>query len=737
MPDIQCPMCSKPNDEGAEVCAHCGARLTPLILDSDADERTEEAFDASAIRDRLSPAEESEEEQLPDWLGRIRAEADAEREEQPVEDVPEAEEDQPDWLGRLREVDMSEGEGPPEGEVPDWVTELGEESIEPEAPVEEEPGEGDEEEVPDWLQRIREREAQEPEPTPEAEEVEEDWLQRLRTEDQAPPGIEEIEEPPEEPMVPPAPEEAEELDAGRLEELFGESDSAEWRALDLASIMEEAEELVPEATGEPSPDLEEPSWTSEAEAPEELFEALGEEGFEDEAPSEIEEIRMGAEPPEPEREGDLPHVQALIIDEEEAEADVDSSELDLDAIDLPDWLTDLEGGREAPKPPEPGREPDLAPATLPAWLEAMRPIETFRSSVEIESAEEQIVESAGPLAGLRGVLVAEPVVAMPRTGGVGTARLEVTERQYAQSELLHRMVEEDARERFAAEETRPGLPLLRWLISAFLVLAVAVPVLFPGFAGGFDLPSLVPQDLAPLVTKVERVPPDRPVLVVFDYNPGFSGELDAVAGALMRHVLGRGLRVASVSTLPTGPPLAENLLSRYGANGVNYMHLGYLSGGPTAVQVFAAAPREAIPRGFLPPEEAGQEIRSGWEHPMLQSVGRLADFGMVVVITAGTENARTWAEQATPWMGDTPLVMVLSAGAEPLVRPYYEALDPQVDGILTGIPAAVAYEQLNAAPGDAQSRWDAFGMGMFAATLLLLAGSVVGVVNWLLSPDAE
>ncbi len=58
-------------------------------------------------------------------------------------------------------------------------------------------------------------------------------------------------------------------------------------------------------------------------------------------------------------------------------------------------------------------EDRLAPATLPSWLEAMRPMETFRPVVEIQPEEEQQVEAAGPLAGLRGVLLAEPVVAMP------------------------------------------------------------------------------------------------------------------------------------------------------------------------------------------------------------------------------------------------------------------------------------------------------------------------------------
>jgi hypothetical protein len=103
---------------------------------------------------------------------------------------------------------------------------------------------------------------------------------------------------------------------------------------------------------------------------------------------------------------------------------------------------------------------------------------------------------------------------------------------------------------------------------------------------------------------------------------------------------------------------------------------------------------------------------------------------MVAVITGGTESARTWAEQVYPWKGETPLVMVLSTGAEPLVRPFYEALNPQVDGILTGLPSAVAYEQQSAGVSTAQSRWDAFGMGSLAAELILIAGGLYGAALW-------
>jgi hypothetical protein len=75
--------------------------------------------------------------------------------------------------------------------------------------------------------------------------------------------------------------------------------------------------------------------------------------------------------------------------------------------------------------------------------------------------------------------------------------------------------------------------------------------------------------------------------------------------------------------------------------------------------------------------------------------------------------------------------MVLSTGAEPLVRPYYESLDPQVDAILTSLPAAVAYEQFIGARGGAHTRWNAFGAGMLSVELILIAGAIYGVVEWL------
>jgi hypothetical protein len=358
----------------------------------------------------------------------------------------------------------------------------------------------------------------------------------------------------------------------------------------------------------------------------------------------------------------------------------------------------------------------------------MRPVDTFRSVIEIESAEDQAVESAGPLAGLRGVLLAEPVVAMPRAPGKEAARLDVNERQYAQAELLHRLIEEEQREVRPRAAGKPRPSVLRWVVAAALLLAAGIPAVLG--VPSMDLPAFAPPDLASLVGVIDGLPADRPALVVFDYEASATGEMEAVGGPLLSHLMARGVRIATLSTRPGGSVLAERLMALQGAahnyiRGEDFVHLGYLPGGPAAVQLFAASPRQAVTSGFL----ADEELTTIWDSPVLAGVGQLSDFGMMAVITSGSEDARVWIEQSEPFLGDSPLVTAVSAGSEPLVRPYFEASKPKVNGILSGLTSAVAYERRLGRPGLAHSRWSSYGMGLQTAEALIVIGAVIALTG--------
>ncbi|MCX6069268.1 MAG: hypothetical protein NTU91_00150, partial [Chloroflexi bacterium] len=450
-------------------------------------------------------------------------------------------------------------------------------------------------------------------------------------------------------------------------------------------------------------------------------------------PEWMKDLQQPAAPPAPGTQGPLqaplPHVSALVPGTGE-----EGMDFDLDNVEVPDWLTEA-GSMPSEAAIAPDARPDLAPATLPTWLEAMRPVDTFRSVVELLPEEEQAVESAGPLAGLRGVLMAEPVVALPRITGIGSTRLNVTERQVSQAEQLAKMVQEELREAPAAGRARRQLPLLRWAVAGLLVLAVALPVLLR--LSVFPLPSVEPIELGQLVNLVAGLPTDRAALLVFDYEPANAGELEVVAGPLLEDLMAKGIPLATLSTRPTGPPLAERLMRQRSASydyqsGEDYVHLGYLSGGVPAIQLFAANPRAAVLSGFAASVDSEGGSMAGWNSPVLEGVQSLSDFSAVIVITAGAESARSWTEQVHPWLNGKPLVMVLSAGVEPMIRPYYEALDPQVNGLLSGEPAAVAYELRIGKAGQAVERWNPFSLGILVLEILLICGGFYGIGTWIL-----
>lgn len=788
MAEIRCPMCSKPNPEDAETCSFCGARLKPLVADSPEDPST-----------AGGPQDEAQGGQVPDWLARVRSKAEADRDEEEGVDKPEPmgdEGESPDWLGRLRQAEPLQEEGPPEGYIPDWLDAASEETTtEPETPVEGVQSGGPSPDRPEtgWLDRLREESAsegisedsidEEDSSTSEPEFFDPgagdalDWLGDL--EESAPEEPElgsaaegvspwaDFETPPDaEEMLPDVGDTRDEAPDDWLSDLGGEGGAPgglpDWISELSEPGEEEGEDAEPGMVGDSEPptvpdfdtsleaeesglpDLEaEPLGTSTSDAaPSEPLEFIEEDQTADFDWGEVEfdwdseeiqdePLEAPLEVPEsPELEGgELPHVPALILGDAADEPKGDVQDFDLSTVELPDWLSEVRPDAGEGE----GARGDLAPATIPTWLEAMRPVETFRPVVDIEPEEEQAVESVGPLAGLRGVLLAEPVVAKPHTATTSGARLEVTERQFAQAELLQRIVEQEEHEIPATVPGKRTWPVARWLVSLVMLLAVLIPAVTG--APVFPIPQRVSRDLGPLVGIVNTLPTDRPALMVFDFEPGYSGELDAVAEPLIESLLARGINIVTVSTRPTGPPLAVDLIDQIGApyqieNGRNVLHLGYLSGGPSAVQLFSAAPREAILKGFeLPPEMSGQ---SAWASPLLSDVHSLSDFGMVAVVAAGTDTARTWAEQAHPWLGDTPLVMVLSQGAEPLIRPYFESLTPQVNGILSGLPTALAYEQLIGRQGLAFNRWNGFGAGAFAAEWLILAGVVYGAITWLM-----
>lgn len=102
---------------------------------------------------------------------------------------------------------------------------------------------------------------------------------------------------------------------------------------------------------------------------------------------------------------------------------------------------------------------------------------------------------------------------------------------------------------------------------------------------------------------------------------------------------------------------------------------------------------------------------------------------MVVVLSDDPATARDWVEQVGTAMESTPLVMVLSAQAEPLIRPYFQGEVGLVKGLVGGVLGGAYYEGVSGSRGLASSYWDAFSIGLSATALVLLVGGILSAAR--------
>ena len=714
-----------------------------------------------------------EEEKVPDWLASIRDKSPIQP-GTPAEEEPIAPSEGTDWLGRLSQEEKEKpaptaGGAPPfppeskptasanlEG-LPDWFPDQKSEPAPARpghiqaAPAEAKPPE----ELPTWLAGLQaepEKGSAVPPTGPKSAPSEElpDWLMKLQAESKTPthefPHIDvPFEESPDwlaglqastfaEEAKPPAPGAVFEAAAPKEKptpEPAPPAETPDWPA-NLPPI-------VPKETIKPAVSIftPEPSFTPETKPPaEEIPDWLAK--FETEAPPAQEEPAAPAfaspkESKPVEEPGKIMPDWLAEFEEGAAPAEVPSpaalEEAALPAgereanllMETPEWLSMLKPERGEKKAPAGAAEkPEIAPAELPSWVQAMRPVEAVMAESKAPQEEEK-EEAAigGPLAGLSGVLPLSPGLGALRKPQAHSAKLQMTESQQRHAASLERLVAAESEPRPLSGQTRlRSTSLLRWIIALVLILAVGLPLA----TGIQTVPGVVyPSELSTTRGLINGLRANPSVLMVFDYEPALSGELEAAAAPVIEHLLFKGPRLAILSTSPTGPILADSFMKRL-PTPPEYVNLGYLAGGPAGILGFAEDPPAAATYTL--------EGTPAWQTPTLQGVQDLSDFAAVLVLTDNADTGRTWIEQAGHYLNTAPMIMVISAQAEPMIRPYYDS--GQIKGLVTGLAGGKAYEQANEqvfqGVGLTRRYWDAFSAGLFLAEVMILVGGLSSAI---------
>jgi hypothetical protein len=417
-------------------------------------------------------------------------------------------------------------------------------------------------------------------------------------------------------------------------------------------------------------------------------------------------------------------VPAFIFDEEPPEAEKPAAD-DRPLSTLPDWVSQITA--EQPEEPAAEPEPGLAPAELPGWLEAMRPMETASPTAPLEDLSTAETVASGPLLGLRGVLSAEPDAIRARKPTAYALKLRVTEDQRARLGLLEELLAGEQK-----PKPLPPLPVItpQYLFRLAIALALLLPVLWVMVNQSNIAPLPVGEEQPTVMqfdTAIRRLNEGDPVLVAVDYEAGFTGEMDRAAKVLLSRLVEQGAYLVLTSTNTAGPALSQRLLTSLNAAlGSPYegvVNLGYLPGGALGLAGLVQSPRQLLPYTL--------DDIDPWSGPPLNAVNTLANFSMVIVIANDADTARAWIEQTGKDLqaGNVPLLLVVSAQADPLVRPYTEGASPQVQALLAGLPETVAYENMTTRyTAGRHDIWQAYSLTLPIAALVIIIGSLAGAV---------
>ena len=409
-----------------------------------------------------------------------------------------------------------------------------------------------------------------------------------------------------------------------------------------------------------------------------------------------------------------------------AEANVEPEAEEIPSpIEIPDWIGQADVMESPPSQKEP--EPPIAAAELPGWLEALRPEEATAATEPVEDLSAADIVATGPLVGLRGVISARPSAIKARKPPTYSIKLRVTDEQHARVEMMEALLADEQKPKpIPSQPILTSRNIFRLVVAAVLIL----PIVWMIITNSQRIPTPQPGSVPGVVDFTEQIQSLQegvPVLMAFDYEPGFSGEMNLAVSTLINQLMLKNVYMTLVTTTPSGPALAESIIKSVATmedelgSYSYYTDLGYIPGGTLGLLGLANSPQAVLPYSL-----DGINV---WATAPMNSISIINDFSAVIVMTNDPDIARSWIEQVSPVLNDdgTPLLIVTSSQAEPLIRPYYEANPSQVKGMVAGLAGGLAYGRI---VGNIQQNgvWDAYSIGITASSLIILVGSIIGVV---------
>lgn len=235
-----------------------------------------------------------------------------------------------------------------------------------------------------------------------------------------------------------------------------------------------------------------------------------------------------------------------------------------------------------------------------------------------------------------------------------------------------------------------------------IIYTLLIVVLIWPLAKPLGLPVSVGKYTQKSFDTIDALQAGDTVLFCAGYSVSGAGDIQAQAIAISRHLFGKGVKVIYFADVVEGPMVVENVLTNIPeiqgkTYGVDWVNLGYLAGGETAIATAAKGLKEAYPL----------EFRGGATDslPILDGVNTAGDVALTVFFS--TQNSDMFVRQITPY--GKPVIGGLINTIVPQAEPYVNS--GQLTSILAGLRGGAEYELLMKQPGVGLAAMDAQSMG--------------------------
>jgi hypothetical protein len=221
---------------------------------------------------------------------------------------------------------------------------------------------------------------------------------------------------------------------------------------------------------------------------------------------------------------------------------------------------------------------------------------------------------------------------------------------------------------------------MRRPIWFLLIILIAVPLIvpFPTLAG-------VTSETRAVYNTIENIPDGSVVIFDIGVDVAMWEEMEPASVAVIQHIMRKSLKLIFISFYPDGPLLAERALAAVDLGnkelGVDYVNLGYLLGGETAVAAFADNIRSVV--------ESDINGKPLSELPIMDGVNSANDFIAYLYVIQADPSYQV--RQVNVPFG-VPIIGLPTAFARGYVMPYY--LAGQIIGTVTGLRGGAEYEAL-------------------------------------------